>query len=122
MGDDTRQTVLLAIHTLYGQDTSQQGAASAWLTNFSNSAEAWPIAVTLLDEPSLEAKFFAVNMLLSKTRRDWTRLTADQRTQLAAAVRYKAGAHCRTRCQVDMTFFGNPNNAKLRADTGSRAR
>ena len=94
MGDDSRQTVLLAIHTLYGQDASQQGAASAWLTNFSNTAEAWPTAMTLLDEPSLEANFFAANMLLSKSRREWTRLTADQRTQLAAAVRYQAGAQC----------------------------
>ncbi len=88
MSDDTRQTVLLAIQTLYGQDASQQGAASSWLTSFSNTAEAWPTAVTLLDEPSLEANFFAANMLLSKTRRDWTRLTAEQRSQLATAVRW----------------------------------
>ena len=87
MSDDTRQTVLLAIQSLYGQDTSQQGIASGWLNSFSNTAEAWPIAVILLDEPSLEARFFAANMLLSKVRRDGTRLSADQQSQLAAAVR-----------------------------------
>lgn len=89
MSDTTRQSVLLAIQSLYGHDTSQQGVASVWLTSFSNTAEAWPIAVTLLDEPSLEAKFFAASMLLSKIRRDGTRLTADQQSQLAAAVRYE---------------------------------
>lgn len=88
MGDETKHTVLLAIQTLYGQDTTQQSAASAWLNSFSSSAEAWPIAVALLDEPSLEAKFFAANMLLSKSRHDWNRLTSEQRSQLVAAIRY----------------------------------
>ena len=80
--------MLFAIHTLYGQDTAQQSAASAWLNSFSNSAEAWPLALTLLDETSLEARFFAANMILSKARRDWSRLTPEQQSQLIAAIRY----------------------------------
>ena len=80
--------MLLAIHTLYGQDTAQQSAASAWLNSFSNSADAWPLALTLLDETSLEARFFAANMILSKARRDWSRLTPEQQSQLVAAIRY----------------------------------
>ena len=87
MSDEARETALLDIHALYGHDTAQQGPASAWLNNFSNSAEAWSIAVTLLDDSSLEAQFFAANMLLSKCRRDWTRLTPEQRSQLVNAIR-----------------------------------
>lgn len=93
MSGEARKTALLAIHALYGHDTTQQGAASAWLNDFSNSAEAWPIAVTLLDDSSLEARFFAANMLLSKCRRDWTRLTPEQRSQLVDATRCAAAMY-----------------------------
>lgn len=87
MTDGTKTTVLLAIRALYGQDTAQQTAASAWLNSFSASAEAWPVALALLDEQLLETKFFAANMLLSKSRRDWHRLTPEQHSQLVALVR-----------------------------------
>ena len=88
MTEETRNTVLLAIRALYGQETAQQTAASSWLNSFSTSVEAWPVALALLDEQSLEASFFAANMLLSKARRDWHRLTPDQHSQLVAVVRY----------------------------------
>ena len=89
MTDEAKSTVLLAIRALYGQDTAQQTAASSWLNSFSTSAEAWPVALALLDEQSLEASFFAANMLLSKARRDWHRLTPEQHSQLILLVRYK---------------------------------
>ncbi len=84
--------MLLAIRALYGQDAAQQTVASTWLNSFSISAEAWPVALALLDEQSLEASFFAANMLLSKARRDWHRLTPEQHSQLIILVRYKQSA------------------------------
>ena len=79
--------MLLAIRALYGQDTAQQTAASSWLNSFTTSAEAWPVALALLDEQSLATRFFAANMLLIKTRRDWHPLTPEQHSQLVALVR-----------------------------------
>ena len=102
--------MLLAIRALYGQDTAQQTAASLWLNSFSTSAEAWPVALALLDEQSLEASFFAANMLLSKARRDWHRLNPEQHSQLIVLVRYynAATASKLIMCFLKMTVHESP--------------
>ena len=50
--------------------------------------QAWQAALSLLDgQQPLEAQFFAANILLTKTRREWARLSTAERNHILAAVR-----------------------------------
>jgi hypothetical protein len=84
----TKENVLLAIQVLYGGSTEQQNAASSWLNSVVSSPTAWQIAFDLIDsQNSMETQFFAANMVLNKSRREWTRLSSDQKTHLLTVVR-----------------------------------
>ena len=85
----TQENVLLAVKMLYGGPTEQQGAAASWLSAVTHSPQAWHIAWALLGEQgAVEVQFFAANMLLTKVRHDWKRLTPSERTSLIGSVRY----------------------------------
>ena len=84
----TSDDVLLAINALYGGQSSQQSAASAWLNHVQTSPNAWQIALELLaKQAAIEVHFFAANMLLTKVRHGWTRLDPIKRTSLLGIVR-----------------------------------
>ncbi len=59
-------------------------AANHWLNEFSSTPAAWEAALAVL-EPGLptEVQFFAANLLLTKTKSDWGKLSQDQRNTLA---------------------------------------
>lgn len=77
-----------ALGALFGPDVNQQQAANIWLNDFAKTSEAWSCALALL-EPSggatVEHAFFAANLLATKTRTEWGRLSTQQRTELAEA-------------------------------------
>lgn len=79
-GSDTLQA---AIHALYGPDPVAQGQANSWLQAFSGTDEAWHAALQLL-QPAFasEVQFFACNMLLSKIRSSWGRLSSENKAGL----------------------------------------
>ncbi|KAF6233352.1 hypothetical protein COO60DRAFT_549485 [Scenedesmus sp. NREL 46B-D3] len=60
------------------------------LNSFCRSSEAWQACMQLL-EPSErpEVCFFCANTLLSKVRTDWHKLSAEQQTQIGAAISNK---------------------------------
>jgi hypothetical protein len=78
-----------AILSLYGMAGLAQEQANSWLNSFSRSPEAWQACMQLL-EPSErpEVCFFCANMLLSKVRTDWHKLSAEQQTQIGAVIRW----------------------------------
>lgn len=84
----TSENVVLAINALYGGQTPQQNAASAWLNNVQTSPHAWQVALELLaKQAAVEIHFFAANMLLTKVRNDWTHLQLSKRASLLGIVR-----------------------------------
>lgn len=77
-----------ALVAFFGQDPAQQHAANLWLNNFSPTSEAWGAALALIEPGSgatLEQAFFAANMLATKTRNEWGRLSPQQRAELTEA-------------------------------------
>jgi hypothetical protein len=78
-----------AILSLYGMAGLAQEQANSWLNGFSRSSEAWQACMQLL-EPSErpEVSFFCANMLLSKVRAEWHKLSAEQQTQMGAVIRW----------------------------------
>lgn len=78
-----------AIQALFGPDPIAQQQANQWLTNFALTTSAWEASLSILEFGlPVNVLFFSANMLLSKTRTDWGRLTVDQRGQLTGAIRY----------------------------------
>ena len=76
-----------ALHNVHNPD--QLRDASQWLNAFSETNEAWEISITLLvPERPAPVQFFAANMLLAKVRRDWGRLSPDNRTAVSTAIRF----------------------------------
>ncbi|GIM01354.1 hypothetical protein Vretimale_6188, partial [Volvox reticuliferus] len=77
-----------AVAAVYGHDPAQRQAANLWLDAFSRTPEAWGCALDLLQHTSnasVEQRFFAANLLASKTRSDWAGLDPRQRSELAEA-------------------------------------
>ncbi|GFR45790.1 hypothetical protein Agub_g7244, partial [Astrephomene gubernaculifera] len=77
-----------ALAALNGTEPTRQSAANLWLNDFQHTPEAWGAALALLDPASgasADEAFFAANLLTSKTRREWGRLNAQQRSELAEA-------------------------------------
>ncbi|KAG2427058.1 hypothetical protein HXX76_012574 [Chlamydomonas incerta] len=77
-----------ALVAFFGQDPAQQHVANLWLNNFSPTPEAWGAALALVEPGSgatLEQAFFAANMLATKTRNEWGRLSQQQRAELTEA-------------------------------------
>ncbi|GIL59545.1 hypothetical protein Vafri_14312, partial [Volvox africanus] len=77
-----------AVAAVYGHDPAHRQAANLWLDAFSRTPDAWGCALALLEptsNASFEQRFFAANLLASKTRSDWGGLDPQQRSQLAEA-------------------------------------
>jgi hypothetical protein len=85
MASEELQRVAAAIETLLGGDGAQQRQADSWLNSFSSTREAWQVALGLLQHPRSDVAFFAACMLLTKTRREWRSLSAEERAALSAA-------------------------------------
>ncbi len=77
-----------ALTAFFSNEQAQQHAANLWLNNFSPTPEAWGAALALIEPGSgatLEQAFFAANMLATKTRNEWGRLSQQQRVELTEA-------------------------------------
>jgi hypothetical protein len=76
-----------AVQALYGSDPVAQQQANVWLYAFSSTPAAWEAGLAML-EPGLPSwgQFFSANLLLNKTRTEWSKLQAEHRAQLTAAV------------------------------------
>lgn len=87
----TKEQALHAIQLLYGGSTEQQSAASAWLNSFLTSPSAWQISIELINDcNAVEVQFFAANLILNKARREWLRLSAEERDHLLGIIRQEA--------------------------------
>ncbi len=86
-----------AIRAASSQQLEQQRAANQWLNEFALTDAAWAVSVDLLDKSKpVEVQFYSANILLNKVHRQWPQLAAENRQQLAQAVRYTAGGQlCR---------------------------
>jgi hypothetical protein len=92
-----------AISALYGGHGDAQQQANQWLNSFSHQPQAWEACLELLD-PGRDAEvcFFCANMLLTKARKDWHKVPAEQQARMAALIRCAARApslHC---CSAQM--------------------
>ena len=89
-----RQLFLDALQALYGgtAGAEQQAAANSWLNAFAAAPEAWPICLELMAPTAAPTTaFFCANLLLTKMRREWGRLPAEQRSELLSIVRCGTG-------------------------------
>lgn len=78
-----------AILSLYGMAGLAQEQANSWLNGFSRSPEAWQACMQLLEPTERpEVSFFCANMLLSKVRADWHKLSADQQSHIGTVIRW----------------------------------
>ncbi|RMX66368.1 hypothetical protein DD238_003403 [Peronospora effusa] len=87
MAENPLLMVLRAIQTLYGMEgTTRQREANEFLNNFAASDTAWSVGLQLLQDETLslppEALFFAANMLHNKARKEWVRLSGEQKAGL----------------------------------------
>lgn len=78
-----------AVSALYGGAGQQLSSANAWLNAFSKTPEAWGACIELLTPSERpEVTFFCANLLLSKVRSEWHKLSADQATSMGTVIRY----------------------------------
>lgn len=79
-----------AICSLYGSCSAgqDQARANAWLNSFSQTPAAWEACLQLL-EPSErpEVTFFCANLLLSKVRAEWHKLSPEQAASMGTVIR-----------------------------------
>jgi hypothetical protein len=109
-----------AILSLYGMAGLAQEQANSWLNSFSRSLEAWQACMQLL-EPSErpEVCFFCANMLLSKVRTDWHKLSAEQQTQIGAVIRWVRQLYASGTSHISIVVAGCCCSTQLpRADKG----
>lgn len=86
MADQSQVT--FAIRALYGTDAAAQQQATQWLTQFTNEDRAWETALNLLQPGNaVEEQFFCANILLTKVRTGWAKLSPELRNQLTSAIR-----------------------------------
>lgn len=77
-----------AIVALYSHAGTAQEQANSWLNAFSGSAAAWEACLQLLDTAERpEVCFFCANMLLSKVRAEWHKLSQEQQTNVGSMIR-----------------------------------
>lgn len=82
-----RDTFIAALNALYGFDQAQQQAANIWLNDFAKNPAAWQVGLDMLTPASpTEPMFFCANMLLDKVRREWGKLSQDQRSHLTQSL------------------------------------
>lgn len=72
------------------EGAARQREANEFLNSFAASEAAWGVAFQLLEDESLalppEALFFAANMLHTKVRKEWVRLSAEQKAAMTASL------------------------------------
>ncbi|KAE8977979.1 hypothetical protein PR003_g25879 [Phytophthora rubi] len=91
MAENPLPMVLSAVQALYGMEgAARQREANEFLNNFAASEAAWGVTFQLLEDETLalppEALFFAANMLHTKVRKEWVRLTAEQKAAMTASL------------------------------------
>lgn len=64
-----------------------QATANAWISEFSATHDAWSSAQALLEDPQEQISFFAANILLSKTRKEWPFLKSEDQDQCCVSVK-----------------------------------
>jgi hypothetical protein len=106
-GDLARMSeFLFALTGLFdpSSDPTTRANANAWLTDFASKPEAWQaalavISVQFLGPPSdvsteaiAQASFFCANLILTKTRKEWHRMSPEERSAVSTATRCVCGA------------------------------
>lgn len=91
MAENPLPMVLSAVQALYGMEGAErQREANEFLNAFAASEAAWGVAFQLLQDETLnlppEALFFAANMLHTKVRKEWVRLSAEQKHAMTASL------------------------------------
>ncbi|KAJ0408993.1 hypothetical protein P43SY_002872 [Pythium insidiosum] len=83
-----------AIDALYGSEgAARQREANAFLVEFASTEAAWRVGLGLLCDdtitppPTVETLFFAANMIHTKARREWTKLSPAERDSLTQMIR-----------------------------------
>lgn len=77
-----------AIIALYSNAGAAQEQANGWLNAFSRTSVAWEASVQLLDPAERpEVCFFCANMLLSKVRAEWHKLSQEQQAGMGGVIR-----------------------------------
>lgn len=78
-----------AVCSLYGSAGEDLARANAWLNSFSQTPAAWEACLQLLDPSERpEVTFFCANLLLSKVRSGWHKLSPDQAATMGTVIRY----------------------------------
>ena len=81
-----------AIESLYGGGAARPDV-NKWLLEFSASSAAWEASLSLLDTASsIDVRFFCANLLLTKVKNEWGKLTAEQKLQLPGLIRWGQSA------------------------------
>jgi hypothetical protein len=90
---DAAGSLRAAVCALYGSAGEQLSSANAWLNAFSQTPAAWEACLQLLDPAERpEVTFFCANLLLSKVRSEWHKLSPEQASSMGAVIRY--GTYC----------------------------
>eukprot|EP00897_Mesotaenium_endlicherianum_P007712 jgi/Mesen1/696/ME000109S_10921 len=77
---------------LFSPDAEQRQLANAWLSSFCQEPRAWSVALYFVFPPpgvaaaSDDARFFALNIVLSKLRADWSELSVADAGEIFEAV------------------------------------
>ncbi|GMH32786.1 hypothetical protein BSKO_00620 [Bryopsis sp. KO-2023] len=79
---DLRSAIVAACNP----DPTRQQQANAWLTQYAETNGAWEGALELLRDNDDQIRFFSANILLTKTRTDWSRLSGEAKQHLLASV------------------------------------
>lgn len=87
---DAASQLRQAICSLYGSCSAGQdlARANAWLNSFSQTPAAWEACLQLLDPSERpEVTFFCANLLLSKVRAEWHKLSPEQAASMGTVIR-----------------------------------
>jgi hypothetical protein len=77
-----------AVAALYGTAGAEQAQANTWLNAFSETPAAWEACLQLLDPAERpEVCFFCANLLLSKVRAAWHKLSPEQASSMSGVIR-----------------------------------
>jgi hypothetical protein len=78
-----------AVYAVYGPPGDSQARANAWLHAFLQTPAAWEACLQLLDPAERpDVTFFCANLLLSKVRSEWHKLSPNQAASMGAVIRY----------------------------------
>lgn len=77
-----------AVCALYGSAGEELARANAWLNAFAQTPAAWEACLQLLDPSERpEVTFFCANLLLSKVRSEWHKLSPEQAATMGSVIR-----------------------------------